>query len=112
MAQIWLHHQHEHPTSPVDNSPPGSRGKTNASQQPLNRRVRELIAQMPLVQRMTLSLIDVAGLSYLEAAAVMDMGLFDVQYHVVTARRELLDGLRSDKQMRVCADTSKTISTC
>jgi DNA-directed RNA polymerase specialized sigma24 family protein len=114
MAQYWLDHQQQQPARPADDSPPASSDNTNASQHPLNSQVRELIAHMPLVQRMTLSLIDVAGLSYRETAAVMDMGLFDVQYHVVTARRQLLDGLRSDEQMRVCvdADTSKPVSSC
>ncbi len=112
MAQYWLKHQLEAPARAADDDPPASRGETVANQQPLNYHVCEIIAQMPLAQRMTLSLIDVAGLSYLETAAVMDMGIFDVQYHVVTARRQLLDGLRSGEQTRVCPDTSKTISSC
>jgi len=54
-------------------------------------RVRRLIAQMPMAQRMTLSLIDVARLSYRDTASVMNIGLFEVQYHIVTARRQLLE---------------------
>jgi DNA-directed RNA polymerase specialized sigma24 family protein len=56
--------------------------------------VRRLISQMPMSQRMTLSLVDVARLSYRETAAVMNIGLLDVQYHVVTARRQLLEEMQ------------------
>lgn len=68
--------------------------RSGSTHDPLSHRVRRLISQMPMAQRMTLSLVDVARLSYSETAAVMNIGLFDVQYHVVTARCCLLEEMQ------------------
>jgi len=74
--------------------------------------VRDLIARMPMAQRMTLSLVDIARLSYRETASVMDIGLFDVQYHIVTARRQLLQQLDAGSETCACPGDSETVESC
>ena len=94
MAQIWVQ-KHAQAGAQTGGGCGASADESIPGQDPLKHRVRELIAHMPMIQRMTLSLVDVARLSYRETAAVMGIGLFDVQYHVVTARRQLLEELHS-----------------
>jgi DNA-directed RNA polymerase specialized sigma24 family protein len=111
MAQLWLQ-RHAQTGAQAGDECDASLVKFLPGQDPLNHRVRELIAYMPMTQRMTLSLVDVARLSYRETAAVMDIGLFDVQYYVVTARRQLLEELRSGAANHACPDTRETIKSC
>ncbi|MCG6864630.1 MAG: hypothetical protein LJE58_04295 [Thiogranum sp.] len=74
--------------------------------------VRDLIARMPMAQRMTLSLVDIARLSYRETATIMGIGLFDVQYHIVTARRQLLQQLHAGSETCACPNNSETVESC
>jgi DNA-directed RNA polymerase specialized sigma24 family protein len=107
MADCWLRS--------LDNTgapPPDTRPATALPGDPLSAGVRDLIARMPMAQRMTLSLVDIARLSYRETASVMDIGLFDVQYHIVTARRQLLQQLHASRETCTCPVDGETVESC
>ena len=107
MADCWL--------QSLDNTgapPPDTRPATALPGDPLAAGVRDLIARMPMAQRMTLSLVDIARLSYRETASVMDIGLFDVQYHIVTARRQLLQQLHASRETCTCPVDGETVESC
>ena len=107
MADCWLRS--------LDNTgapPPDTLPATALPGDPLSAGVRDLIARMPMAQRMTLSLVDIARLSYRETASVMDIGLFDVQYHIVTARRQLLQQLHASRETCTCPVDGETVESC
>ena len=109
MAHCWLQHvQHIDGQYSSALSDPYSEADPDSPHDPVSCRVRRLISQMPMSQRMTLSLVDVARLSYRETAAVMDIGLLDVQYHVVTARRQLLKEMQSSNEQCTCPGPAET----
>lgn len=110
MAQYWLQHYEQSDARLNDEC--GAQSDSVPGQDSIAWRVREVVAKMPMVQRMILSLVDVARLSYLETAAVMDMSLFDVQYHIVTARGILLDELPSDVVIPGGSGTGEPIKSC
>jgi len=107
MAVCWLRYLEEC-SSPAERR----RIPTPAASDPAATSVRELIAAMPMQQRMTLSLIDIARLSYRDTAAIMNIGMFDVQYQIVAARRQLLDQLRAIHGKSVCEAHGGTLNTC
>jgi hypothetical protein len=110
MANRWLQHVEKTGEwflkAPV--SPPFDSDSTRNA---LDCEVRLLISQMPMMQRMTLSLIDVVRLSYRETAEVMNIGLFDVQHYIVTARRQLLEEIHNNKQLCGNRGTSKSVES-
>jgi len=111
MADCWLRSL-DHLGAPAPDARPTVSHATAVPGDPLGAGVRELIAGMPMAQRMTLSLVDIARLSYRETASVMDIGLFDVQYHIVTARRQLLQQLHAGRETSVCRVDGETVESC
>jgi DNA-directed RNA polymerase specialized sigma24 family protein len=113
MAHCWLQHV-QNTGGPYSDSldSPHYDPDADSPHDPVSCRVRRLISQMPMSQRMTLSLVDVARLSYRETAAVMNIGLLDVQYHVVTARHQLLKEMQLDNEQRACSGLPETAESC
>lgn len=111
MADCWLRSLDE-PGAPTTDARPAASHANALPGDPLGAGVRDLIARMPMAQRMTLSLVDIARLSYRETASVMDIGLFDVQYHIVTARRQLLQQLHAGSETCACPGDSETVESC
>jgi len=112
MADCWLRSLDGLGTPPPTDARPAVSHANALPGDPLGAGVRDLIARMPMAQRMTLSLVDIARLSYRETATVMDIGLFDVQYHIVTARRQLLQQLHASSETCACLGDSETVESC
>lgn len=110
MAYLWLQHV-DHAGARYAGTRDTSREDPDSPHDPVSRRVRRLMSQMPMEQRMALSLVDLARLSYKETAAVMNTGLFEVQYHIVTARRQLLEAMNPDNKSN-CLDPVKPVKFC
>jgi len=109
MADCWLRSLDNLGVPPPEARPAVSHATAD---DPLGAGVRDLIARMPMAQRMTLSLVDIARLSYRETASVMDIGLFDVQYHIVTARHQLLQQLHASSETCARPVDGETVESC
>jgi DNA-directed RNA polymerase specialized sigma24 family protein len=112
MADCWLRSLDDPGAPPPTDAGPAVSHADALPGDRLGASVRGLIARMPMTQRMTLSLVDIARLSYRETASVMDIGLFDVQYHIVTARRQLLQQLHAGSETCACPGDSETVESC
>lgn len=104
MATCWLQSAASRPRD----APGKTHRDASSPGDPVSCRIRQRVARMPLPQCMTLSLIDVARLSYRETAGVMGISLFEVQYHIVTARRELLDELSAHGNEHASLDPAES----
>ncbi len=92
LANCWYDHlRRTHETVDLDNLPYGEALSVGdgIEKQDIVSRVRAMIAELPVGQRQVITLVDLAGFSYIEIAEILDIPVGTVMSRISRARNAL-----------------------